>query len=295
MLNLWITRIVFVGVIAALLLVPVPVAHAQTGAEPAIPEPFATVGNAVEVEDVAAFPENAPTNGEDALTDSPPKTEQQEPGLLVPTGEELVEPEQVWRVFLPHINNGGTVGQAQQGTAANISPTDANAEWRLIRSLSFEWNHDSMYRYDCNGTLYGEQRWGETSLIAYDGLNSMWPARNGRNGVDPRRFTYPNHACSWLIIGPFSLERAQSAEMAFRLWNKSELYFDHIGWYVSCDERYFTGWRLSGDTGGWVVKRLDLRPCLGDSTVWVGFKFTSDYSITKKGPFVDIIEIKGYW
>ena len=60
----------------------------------------------------------------------------------------------------------------------------------------------------------------------------------------------------------------------------------------SLDGVHFAGLGVSGDSGGWQFVNLDLSGCLGDSSVWIAFKFVSDSSGVDVGAFVDDIVIQ---
>lgn len=178
-------------------------------------------------------------------------------------------------------------------TDSSVSAAETQAYWRTLRYEGFEgiWPGTGWRTYDCNGTTGGTYYWDDESYKPYVGYWSAWPAGSALN---PRYYYYPNNACTWMIYGPFNLYYAQYARMLFYRWNQTELNYDYIGWYVSCNNYNFYGYRVSGDSGGWRSGNLSLNRCLGDSTVWIGFKFTSDSSIVDDGPFIDHIYVQEY-
>jgi hypothetical protein len=214
---------------------------------------------------------------------------QQESAKLMPTGQESGEDDNGKRfLYLPLINGGG------QGAATEaVDAAAVNASWRTIKYETFEGSfpNSKWQTYDCNGSANGNYFWDDESYKPYQGGWSAWVAGNVFN---PAQYYYPNNACSWMIYGPFSLSSAQSARMTFRIWSATERSHDYIGWYVSCDGNNFLGYRDSGYTFTWLSKTLDLSGCLHDSSVWVGFLFTSDKAVGIDGAFVDNVRIEEY-
>ena len=183
--------------------------------------------------------------------------------------------------------------QASGVSVNEVAASAADASWRTIKFEGFEgaWPNSGWRTYDCNGTANGDYFWDDESWIALSGRWSGWPAGNRLN---PATTFYPNNACAWMIYGPFSLRLAQSARLVFNYWNQSERDLDWIGWYASCDGVNFSGFRVSGDSGGWRSATQSLNGCGRDSTVWIGYKFTSDGSVVDDGPFIDNIYIQEF-
>lgn len=96
-----------------------------------------------------------------------------------------------------------------------------------------------------------------------------------------------------MIYGPFDLSDAKTAETAFWLWRQIEVSYDYVFFGISSDGSSFSGYQWDG-TAGWEEKRFGLNDHLGDSTVWVGWLFTSDNTIQYEGPWVDDIVIRKY-
>ena len=188
-------------------------------------------------------------------------------------------------LYLPMIGASGP-------NAATADAAQTQAAWQTIKYEGFEgvWPNAGWSTYDCNGTANGNYFFDDENWIAHSGGWSGWPAGNALN---PRTTYYPNNACAWMIYGPFSLASAQSARLLFNYWNQSERNFDYIGWYYSCDGVNFTGFRTTGDSAGWRSVTLGIG-CYHDSTVWIGYKFTSDFSNVDDGPFIDDIYLQRY-
>jgi hypothetical protein len=184
-----------------------------------------------------------------------------------------------------------------------VEPSAANS-WSTIMAEGFEgWfppNNSSWRVLDTNGRTNGEYFWDDTSFKPRTGSSSAWPARGGANALNPARSNYQNNMRSWMVYGPFSLSNATDADLLFSYWNQSEANYDHLFWGASVDGSNFYGTSVSGDSNGWRSVNFNLRnvPRLGNltgrSTVWIAFAFTSDGSVTRKGPFIDDISLRKF-
>jgi hypothetical protein len=109
---------------------------------------------------------------------------------------------------------------------------------------------------------------------------------------------YPNGTDAQLTYGPFSLADADSAHLFFYRWLSSEPTYDYLYWQASTDDTTFYGRELSGHYSSWSCDSLNLRdvPGLGNlcgqPQVWVRFRFSSDYSSTYEGAWLDDIMIE---
>jgi hypothetical protein len=190
---------------------------------------------------------------------------------------------------------------AATGNAADESVQAALTQY-TIKYETFEGAFpNGLWRtYDCDGRTNGEYFWDDDDYKPYSGRWSAWPANGGYNQRDPQYYYYPNRACTWMIYGPFSLATARYAYLNFAYWNQSERNYDYFAWYASTNGTNFYGTRVSGDSGGWKGRTLDLSAVptlgntLGDSSVWIAFRFTSDGSVVDDGPFVDNVWVYGY-
>ncbi|MDZ7261435.1 MAG: T9SS type A sorting domain-containing protein [candidate division KSB1 bacterium] len=145
----------------------------------------------------------------------------------------------------------------------------------------------------------GDPTWGKTDYKKHAGTYSVWCARSGSSGVDPRYYNYPNNCNSWMKYGSFSLSGVNWAGFSFWLWLESESNYDYFIFGASTNGTTFYAYRISGSSGGsWIPFGLALTdvPTLGNvtgrSSVWIGFGFTSDGSSTYKGAFVDDVTLE---
>ena len=180
-----------------------------------------------------------------------------------------------------------------------VSPAAVDG-WTTILNEGFEgtFPYSGWRVLDGDGTANGEYYWDDDDYKPYTGSWSAWAANGGRNALDPQYYNYPNNMRSWMIYGPFDLSNATDAELLFNYWNRSEYNYDYFGWYASVNGTNFYGTRVSGDSGGWRSVNFDLTavPMLGNvtrrSAVWIAFYFSSDSSVTSKGPFVDNVKVQ---
>lgn len=150
--------------------------------------------------------------------------------------------------------------------------------------------------FDNNGSTGGQVYWDDTNYQAYAGSWSAWCADGGTNRVNPGS-NYPASMDSWMVYGPFDLRGASGATLSFRYWLRSEQGYDHFKYMASADGAQFHGTALSGSSGGWSSRSLDLGnvpnygSMLGDSSVWIAFIFTSDGSFGDLGAYVDEVKV----
>lgn len=177
--------------------------------------------------------------------------------------------------------------------AATATPT-REPSWRNIMTENFEgsfprgdWEVEDLS--DDDG---GEYLWDEDDFKPHQGGKSAWPANGGDEGLDPANHDYPNDLYSWMVYGPFDLRGAAVAELNFWYWLESESCCDLLYWGVSVNNEDFYGDWDAGSSGGWVQEQLNLAEWLGEDEVWVAFVFSSDYSITDQGAFVDDIVLR---
>lgn len=159
----------------------------------------------------------------------------------------------------------------------------AQGQWNTILYEGFEgvfpgnWN-----TLDSSGLGY---QWKDRSCLSSVGSWSGWAMGGGTNGLTlPCGSTYINDANTWLYIGPFNLSDATKVELKFDLWLNTEMQYDFLHWGASTDGFSYNMVEESGSTNGWVSRSLDLsnvngQNFVGQSQVWIGFLFTSDYSI----------------
>ncbi len=108
--------------------------------------------------------------------------------------------------------------------------------------------------FDANGTS-GRDYWDDLTCRKHSGNWSIWAADIGDMANCNR---YDNNMAAWMIAGPFDLSDALDAELNFYYWNDSESNFDYFKWLASSNGTNFSGFRISGNSGGWRSRTLDL-------------------------------------
>lgn len=286
--GLRLSRLVSLVVIACLLLgsSPMPAAAVQatpdhtrqqegdTGTAPLDPSPIQPVEGDLPATQTETLP------AEPAANDQPPAGEIRETAQAV--------------LNLP-----------ERGSSLEDDPIGPMAAWGIITTEGFEttFPRGAWTVYDADGAANGDYTWGVDSEQPQNGIYSAWPAKGGSSGVDPSSHTYPPGLNSWMVYGPFDLSVATDAELLFSYWNQSQENADYFGWYASVDGTNFFGQRVSGDGQEWVSVNFDLTtvPTLGnitgDSSVWIGFNFTSDQNepAAYDGTFLDDITLRAYF
>jgi len=164
--------------------------------------------------------------------------------------------------------------------------------WTNIMTQNFEGT------FPTSGWTVGEQgdgdyRWAKRYCRPYSGSYSAWGVGGGADGSGlPCGALYPNNASSYMIYGPFNLSTATQAELLFYRWNKT-ISPDRLFWGHSTDGSYFTGWNVTGDSGGWQYQSFGLASVVGQSQVWIGFFFQSDSAYRDyEGAYVDDITLR---
>ncbi len=146
--------------------------------------------------------------------------------------------------------------------------------------------------------------WGRSTHRRWGGSASAWCAAGGTQASLPGA-NYLANMNTWIIYGPLSLADASAARANFRYWLKSEeewtygsnTYGDPFMWLVSVDGEHFSGFKTSGDSGGWVEREFDFATVsavhvLGAPQVWFALIFQSDVSIEYEGVYVDDVVIE---
>ena len=134
----------------------------------------------------------------------------------------------------------------------------------------------------------GSDYWDDVNCKTYSGAWSLWSAGAGSSADCTQ---YDNNMNSWMIYGPFDLRGATSASLSFYYWNMSEQNYDQLLWLASSDGSSFSGFKTSGDSGGWRNENMNLSSYIGDSSVWIAFAFQSDSSVTGEGAYLDNISL----
>ena len=175
-------------------------------------------------------------------------------------------------------------------------PERPDSGWVTLMTETFEGAFPSGLwdSFDNNGATGGDVYWDDDDFKPHIGYWGAWAANGGANGLDPQYNNYPNDMDSWMIYGPFDLSNCAAADFDFYYWNKSESGYDYFGWAASPNGYNFYGSQLSGDQSTWNYVDFDLKPYLGDSSVWLMFLFTSDYTVTDIGAFIDDVNLWCY-
>jgi subtilisin-like proprotein convertase family protein len=135
-----------------------------------------------------------------------------------------------------------------------------------------------------------EYLWDDESNRPFSGSWAGWPAGAGANALLPSQ-GYANNMSSWMVYGPFDLSGAATAKSHFYRWGITEQDLDYLYFGVSTDGTNFNGLSWSGDTAGWVEQTVNFDEYVGNSSVYVGWYFHSDSSITYEGAWVDDITV----
>ena len=169
-------------------------------------------------------------------------------------------------------NTTGSSGwSATQSTTVNSS-----VGWITIVSTDFEGTWPGPWDVsDNDGATGGEYYWGKRNCRAYAGSYSGWGVGGGAQGSGLGcSANYPNDASSWMEYGPFSLSNTTAADLRFKLWTNSEIDIDGVCGLASIDGTNYWGNCISGNTGGWIDRVLDLSNVytlgnlLGQPNVW---------------------------
>lgn len=175
--------------------------------------------------------------------------------------------------------------------AEELSPT---AIWHTIEYETFEgiWPDAGWATWDYDGGIENSYAWNDVSTRAYA---SSWSAHP--TAYPTLAIPYPDYAHSIMVYGPFSLAGALNARVTFKYWMVTETAYDFLMWGYSCDGGMsWTMTEKSGSTSGlWQSVTMSIKPCDGQSSVYVRFMFTSDYSVVAEGPYVDNIRIQSYY
>jgi len=193
-----------------------------------------------------------------------------------------------------------SIADNDETKTSNIPIRAPKAGWELIMSEEFEGVFPSSGWNAFVPDGYADAWWDDQSYRSYGGSGSVFCADIGSQRVDAGS-DYPNNMYSWMIYGPFNLSDASDAELNYMYWLESELNYDRFYTMVSIDGSSFYGQSMSGNSGGWANRLVDLKsvPYLGDvsgeSSVYIAFIFLSDESINDyEGAYVDDIYLLKY-
>jgi M6 family metalloprotease-like protein len=148
----------------------------------------------------------------------------------------------------------------------------------------------------------GDYRWSRRNCRAYTGSFSAWSVGGGADGwILPCGSGYPNYADTSMTYGPFNTENGiVDGEVKFRMYINTEAGFDYLWVIADHGGTAKWGYKISGNSSGWVEGTLDLSnldglgtSIIGFPKVWVRFRFTSDYQGSSgEGAFLDDIVLR---
>jgi hypothetical protein len=171
------------------------------------------------------------------------------------------------------------------------TPDKPEANWQLLKYETFEGAFPNSDWSVFGGTTGGlDMYWDDDDARPHAGSWAAWPANGGTNGIDPAVYCYPNNLDTWMIYGPFDLSDADDAATVFDLWRSIETGYDYVYFGVSNDGTNFYGY-FWDDQVSWETKSIYYGSYVGDSSVWVGWYFHSDNSVTYPGPWIDEIAV----
>jgi len=182
------------------------------------------------------------------------------------------------RVFLPTVRRSGS--------------TSSGGNWVNITQESFEGT-----AFPPSGWATGNSSgyaWGRRNCLSFHGSFAAWAVGGGTAGAALAcNSNYPHNISVWLTYGPFDLSNATAAQLSFRYYLNSESGYDFLFWGSSINNSNYNGQQISGNSGGWINVTFDLSSRLGQSQVWIGFLFSSDYSIAfPYGALVDNVLVR---
>jgi hypothetical protein len=103
-----------------------------------------------------------------------------------------------------------------------------------------------------------DRKWGKDSLRATSPTYSIWPARDGANGMDPATNNYPTNLDSWLKCGPYSFSNAQRLMVRYTRW--LDIPDPDVGDFLfvgaSTDGTWFNGVQWWGVGQYWVDEKM---------------------------------------
>jgi len=139
--------------------------------------------------------------------------------------------------------------------------------------------------------------WDDDDYRPHLGNWAAWPARGGTHGRNPvaGNDDYFNNMNTRMTYGPFDLSDAVMADAWFYLWREMEVNRDYLAFEISRDGVAFQELaRWSDVNTTWTFQDVDYNEYVGDNSVWVAWRFYSNSSVTRDGPWVDDITIWKY-
>jgi hypothetical protein len=179
-------------------------------------------------------------------------------------------------------------------------PTD---NWTTIMSEGFEgtfpntWWEVSDNNDPPGGVLWGQYYWTRRECNPSQGNYSAWPVGDGLDGQYLGCSShYANNVDSWMVYGPFSLENATDAILAYEAWVNVHTDADKLCHMASIDGKLFYGncTTAAFPQVTWIDRIFDLKDVYslgdlrGEPRVWIALVFVSDALGTKAhGAYAD--------
>jgi hypothetical protein len=148
----------------------------------------------------------------------------------------------------------------------------------------------------------GVYKWGRRDCRSYTGTYSGWGVGGGTDGsMLACGSNYPESADTAITYGPFGTENGYvNGEVKFKFWLNSEPGWDYLWVTAGTGGSNEWGYKISGNSGGWITGTLNLNDVDGLGTsvigypkVWIRFRFTSDYlNSVGEGVFLDNILLR---
>ncbi|MBN2258660.1 MAG: M6 family metalloprotease domain-containing protein [Anaerolineaceae bacterium] len=158
------------------------------------------------------------------------------------------------------------------------------------------------YKWEITEAGTDDYRWGRRDCRFFNGLSSAWAAGGGANGgLLSCGSTYPGNLDTSMTYGPFSTEEGiLNGEMVFKVFMNSEVDHDFLWVTAGPGGSSEYGFKMSGNSSGWITKTLNLNDLdgaghsvIGYPNVWIRFRFTSDYlGHIGEGAFIDDILLR---
>lgn len=212
----------------------------------------------------------------------------------IPKGKSLPVQQVPGRSILPKNQIVKVISPEDVGKTFSSTSITPQEGWEAVITEDFEGVFPGEWRTYSAGSDV-DAYWDDVSARANTGFWSGFCADEGADKV-PTGANYPDNMDSWMVYGPFDLSDASDARLSFYDWLDSESGYDYLKYHVSIDGTNFYGEDISGNSGGWEFRSMDLKnvPVLGDVTgqsqVWIAFIFTTDGSVNGyEGAYVDDI------
>ncbi len=187
-------------------------------------------------------------------------------------------------------------------STAELRDVQESAPAGMTQDFEGAWPAVGWQLSDESGADGGEFLWGKRDCHPHTGSYAGWSFGGGAQGsLLNCSANYPDSANTWAIYGPFDLRSATSAVLTFHVHGRTAgvegCPWDYlfVGSSVNGAEfaggRYCGDWTNGADGAGYHRRTLDLAGRLGQSQVWVGFRFYSNGSVTDLGFTIDDVAL----